>query len=211
MKLSELKPLDQVIEEHRQDPEFREEWDALAFSRKVANQVIAYRVEHGLTQRALAEQVGLKQPAIARLEIAETQPRLETLAKLSKATGLTFDLHVANGAVEIVQVAKAATTAAARGFAFVFDSTVLAALANARPLVEQLPASHAAGDRPADIVVEGEQSLTLLQLKSRRLPGARIFAMTQAHGSRDEIDDLLRIMPADTTVEPVEVGQAKER
>ncbi|WP_131787255.1 hypothetical protein [Protofrankia symbiont of Coriaria ruscifolia] len=40
--------------------------------------------------------------------------RLETLAKLSKATGLTFDLHVANGAVEIVQVAKVAATAAAQ-------------------------------------------------------------------------------------------------
>jgi transcriptional regulator with XRE-family HTH domain len=211
MKLSELKTLDQVIEEHRQDPEFREEWDALAFARKVANQVIAYRVEHGLTQRALAEQVGLKQPAIARLEIAETQPRLETLAKLSKATGLTFDLHVANGAVEIGQAAKAAATAAARGFTFVFDSTVLTALSNARSLVEQLLAPHGMGDRPANIIVEGELDLALLQLKSRRLPGARIYAMTQAHGSHDEIDELLRILPADTTVEPVEVGQAKER
>lgn len=210
MKLSELKTLDQVIEEHRQDPEFREEWDALAFARKVANQVIAYRVEHGLTQRALAEQVGLKQPAVARLEIAETQPRLETLAKLSKATGLTFDLHVANGAVEIVQVAEAAATAAAHGFTFVFDSTVLTALSYARPLVEQLLARHTVGDRPADIIVEGEQDLALLQLKSRRLPGALIYAMTQAYGSHGGIDELLRILPADTTVEPVEVGQAKE-
>lgn len=208
MKLSELKTLDQVIEEHRQDPEFREEWDALAFSRKVANQVIAYRVEHGLTQRALAEQVGLKQSAIARLEIAETQPRLETLAKLSKAAGLVFDLHVANGAVEIVQVAA---TAAARGLTFVFDSTVLTALSYAWPLVEQLLTPHTVGDRPAGVIVEGEQDLALLQLKSRRLPGARIYAMTQAHGSHGEIDDLLRILPADTTVEPVEVGQAKER
>lgn len=34
--------------------------------------------------------------------------------------------------------------------------------------------------------------------------------MTQAHGSHDEIDELLRILPADTTMELVEVGQAKE-
>lgn len=34
--------------------------------------------------------------------------------------------------------------------------------------------------------------------------------MTQAHGSHDRIDELLHILPADTTVEPVEVGQAKK-
>ncbi|WP_044888469.1 MULTISPECIES: hypothetical protein [Frankia] len=139
-------------------------------------------------------------------EIAETQPPLETLAKLSKATGLTFDLHVANGAVEIVQVAKAA----ARGFTFVFDSTVLTALSYARPLVEQLLARHTVGDRPADIIVEAEQDLALLQLTSHRLPGARIYTMAQAHGSHDRIDELLRIPPAGTTVEPVEVGASEE-
>jgi transcriptional regulator with XRE-family HTH domain len=67
--------------------------------------VIAYQVDRGLTQRALAEPVSLQQPAVARLEIVETQLRLETLAKLSRATDLTFDLHVAGGAVDIVQVA----------------------------------------------------------------------------------------------------------
>ncbi|SQD99421.1 hypothetical protein [Parafrankia sp. BMG5.11] len=66
------------------------------------------------------------------------------------------------------------------------------------------------GDRPADVIVEGEQDFALLRLKSCRLPGARIYAMTQAHGSHDEIDELLRILPADTTMELVEVGQAKE-
>jgi hypothetical protein len=144
------------------------------------------------------------------LEVAETQPRLETLAKLGKATGLTFDLHVANGAVEIVQVAKVAATAVARGFTFMFDSAVLAALSDARLLLEQLLAPHAVDDRPADVVVEGEKDLALVQLKSRRLPDARIYAMTKAHGSRGEVDDLLRILRADTTVEPVEVGLAKE-
>jgi hypothetical protein len=32
MKLSDLKPLDQAVEEHRQDPEFRA-WDRIAFAR----------------------------------------------------------------------------------------------------------------------------------------------------------------------------------
>lgn len=48
MKLSEMKSLDQVVEEHRQDPEFREEWDRLAFAREVANRIVAYRTGQSL-------------------------------------------------------------------------------------------------------------------------------------------------------------------
>jgi ribosome-binding protein aMBF1 (putative translation factor) len=90
MKLSDMKPLDQVIEEHRGDREFRAEWDRTAFARTVANQVVRYRTEHGLSQRELATIVGLAQPQIARLERAERQPSFETLAKLTGATGLEF-------------------------------------------------------------------------------------------------------------------------
>jgi hypothetical protein len=41
MRMSELKHLDQVVEEHRDDPEFRAEWDRLAFAREVADRVVA--------------------------------------------------------------------------------------------------------------------------------------------------------------------------
>jgi DNA-binding XRE family transcriptional regulator len=103
VKLSDLKPLGEVIEEHRRDdPQFRVEWDRLAFARSVAHQVVAYRAEHQLSQRALAAIVGVVQPQIARLESAEHQPSIETLAKLSQATGLRFRLEVANGGVELL-------------------------------------------------------------------------------------------------------------
>ena len=102
MKLSELKTLDQVVEEHRGDPEFRAGWDRLAFAREVANRVLAYRNEHHLSQRDLAGIVGLVQPAIARLEKAEHQPSFDTLAKLTHATGLQFRFEVTNGAIELV-------------------------------------------------------------------------------------------------------------
>jgi len=88
MKLSALRPLDQVIDEHRQDEQFRAVWDSTAFAREVANRVILYRTEHSMSQRELAEIVRLVQPQIARLEKAEHQPSVETLVKLSRATGL---------------------------------------------------------------------------------------------------------------------------
>ena len=102
MKLSEFKSLDQVVEEHREDPEFRAAWDRLAFARDVANRVVADRIEHGLSQRELAAIVGLVQPQIARLEKAEHQPSFDTLAKLTRATGLGFRFDVSNGGVELV-------------------------------------------------------------------------------------------------------------
>lgn len=101
MKLSEMKSLDQVVEEHRQDPDFRAEWDRTAFAREVANRVIQYRAERNLTQRQLAAIVDLVQPQIARLEKAEHQPAFETLVKLTRATGLEFHFDVSHGTIEL--------------------------------------------------------------------------------------------------------------
>jgi ribosome-binding protein aMBF1 (putative translation factor) len=102
MKLSDMKPLEEVIEDHRGDGEFRIDWDRLSFAREVANRVLAFRTHHGLSQRDLAAMVGLVQPQIARLEKAEHQPSFETLARLTRATGLQFTFAVADGTVELI-------------------------------------------------------------------------------------------------------------
>lgn len=102
MKLSDLKSIDQIIAERQaSDPEFAEEWDRTAFARQVAITIARYRADRGMTQRDLAEATGLKQPAIARLELGEGVPSLATLAKLSRATGLEFQVDVAQGEVEL--------------------------------------------------------------------------------------------------------------
>ena len=102
MKLSDMKPLDQVIEEHREDREFRAEWDRTACARTVANRVVQYLTEHGLSQRELAAIIGLAQPQIAQLERAEDQPSFETLAKLTRAASLEFRFQEAHGGVELI-------------------------------------------------------------------------------------------------------------
>ena len=102
MKLSELTPLDEVIGEHRGDPEFRAGWDRLAFARSVADRVVQYRTDRGLSQRQLAATIGLTQPQVARLEKAEHQPSFDTLARFTRATGLKFRFDVAHGEVELI-------------------------------------------------------------------------------------------------------------
>ena len=88
MNVDELIPFEKVLEEHLRDPEFRAEWERLAPARAVANRLVGYRIDHGLTQTALGRLLGMSQPAIARLESGDHLPTLPTLLKLSEALGI---------------------------------------------------------------------------------------------------------------------------
>lgn len=92
VKLSELRSAEEIAAVELRDPKVRQEYERTAFANAVAIRVICYRTEHGLSQSALARQVGMSQPAIARLEAADHEPSLTTLARL--ATGLGIDLSI---------------------------------------------------------------------------------------------------------------------
>ena len=88
MKLEDLIPFEQILEEELRDPEFRAEWERLAPARAVANRLIGYRADHGLTQTALGRLLGMPQSAIARLEAGDHLPTLQTLLRLAEALDL---------------------------------------------------------------------------------------------------------------------------
>ena len=96
---SDMIQLRTVEEVHRermdQDPTLRMLWERTAFARAVANRIIGYRIQHGLTQTALATRLGMRQSAISRLELGEHNPSVETLLRLSGMLGMEFLLHVA--------------------------------------------------------------------------------------------------------------------
>src|SRR6202050_1172904 len=94
MKLSELKTNDEILQEELQDPEFRAEWERTALARAVALAVVRYRGDHGLSQRKLAERLGMKQPQVARLELGEVNPSMETLMRVSAQLGTEFTIDV---------------------------------------------------------------------------------------------------------------------
>lgn len=77
------------------DPEFAEEWERLALARHVAVQLIRYRSENGLSQRSLAEQLGVSQPRVVELESGEKNPQFETLAHIVAVTGIEFAISFA--------------------------------------------------------------------------------------------------------------------
>lgn len=85
---------EELLADQLRDPDFRAYWERTAFARAVAVEVIKYRVEHGLSQRALASQLGVSQAVVGRLELGEHEPRTATLRKLAQNLGMRFLLEI---------------------------------------------------------------------------------------------------------------------
>lgn len=63
-----------------------EEYKKLAPHYRLVSQLIEARIKRGLTQKDLAEKVGVKQSAIARVESGTSNPTLAFLEKITRAT-----------------------------------------------------------------------------------------------------------------------------
>jgi len=83
-----------VAEEQPRDPSFKAEWQRLAPAREFAATLLRYRAEHKLSQRALAERLGLSQPRIAKLESGEHNPEIDTIINAVRRLGIEFVLDV---------------------------------------------------------------------------------------------------------------------
>lgn len=81
-------------ERFQKDPEARDRWNETALARAVAMEVLRYRIEHKLSQRALGRQLRMPQPQIARLELGEHNPSIEMLQRLAKGLGQRFILTI---------------------------------------------------------------------------------------------------------------------
>jgi ribosome-binding protein aMBF1 (putative translation factor) len=86
---------DVLAEDLRDDPEFAAEWERTALARAVALAVVRYRITHKLSQSALADRLGMRQPHIARLEAGDHNPSLKMLQRLARCLGLRITLDVA--------------------------------------------------------------------------------------------------------------------
>jgi HTH-type transcriptional regulator / antitoxin HipB len=75
-----------------EDPEFRALREATRPQFEFRRALIAARIDAGLTQRAMAERLGVKQSALARWEAGATMPTLDTLFRLAQALNLEFSI-----------------------------------------------------------------------------------------------------------------------
>ena len=74
------------------DPELYKEYKALEPEYEIIKQIIQARSELNLTQKELAEKIGIKQSNISRLESGNYNPSLDFLKKI--AQGLGKELHI---------------------------------------------------------------------------------------------------------------------
>jgi Helix-turn-helix. len=84
-----------VAEEQIAGPSFRAEWQRLAPAREFATTLLRYRAEHELNQRELAQQLGVSQPRVVKLESGEHNPEVDTIIKAVRRLGIEFVLDVA--------------------------------------------------------------------------------------------------------------------
>lgn len=76
------------------DPKVRKEYDRLAPRYEVISDLIAARIKRGMTQKDVAEKMGTRQSAIARLESGNVNPSLEFLQKIAQVMGYKLNIHL---------------------------------------------------------------------------------------------------------------------
>jgi|AP95_1055475.scaffolds.fasta_scaffold343398_1 DNA-binding XRE family transcriptional regulator len=71
------------------DPKFRAEYERIGPDYELLDVLLAARKQAGMTQREVAEAMGVKHPSVARLESSSAthSPGLRTLRKYAEAVG----------------------------------------------------------------------------------------------------------------------------
>jgi len=93
-----MKTHNQVIANWKSDPEFQREYDALEPEFTLLDTLLAARKRAGLTQADVADRMGTKTPAIARLEAGggskQHSPSITTLRKYAEAVGCELEVRL---------------------------------------------------------------------------------------------------------------------
>lgn len=76
------------------DPKVKKEYDLLVPRYEIISQMIDARLKRGFTQKDVAERLGTKQSAIARLESGSVNPSLEFLQRFAQAMGLKLNIYL---------------------------------------------------------------------------------------------------------------------
>lgn len=74
------------------DPEFKIEYDKLQPEYELINKLIEARIKKKMTQKDIANRMGTKQSALARLESGNSNPTIKFIQKLATALGTDITL-----------------------------------------------------------------------------------------------------------------------
>ena len=83
-----MKTFKQFREEFLNDPANKKAYDSLEVEYKIYDALVQARIEKKLTQKQLAEKLGIAQSSLARFESGRTNPTLSFLQKITAGLGL---------------------------------------------------------------------------------------------------------------------------
>ncbi len=76
------------------DPATKKEFDKLTPRYAVISTIIEARLKKGMTQKEVADKIGTKQSAIARLEGGDTNPTIGFLEKIASVLGARLTIQL---------------------------------------------------------------------------------------------------------------------
>ncbi len=89
---------DEMVAEWKKDPEFQRHYDALEEEFALFDELLTARKKAGLTQEQVAQLMGTKAPAVARLEAGGGSkghsPSIATLRKYARAVGCRLEVRL---------------------------------------------------------------------------------------------------------------------
>ena len=88
-----MSDLQSLTEELLQDPDFREEYEALQPEMDIKRAILSARIQSGLTQTELSERSGISQADICRLEKGTRNPSIALLKRLADAMDSTLRIE----------------------------------------------------------------------------------------------------------------------
>ncbi|MCL5407183.1 MAG: helix-turn-helix transcriptional regulator [Patescibacteria group bacterium] len=83
-----------VKKELLKNEEVAQEYKKLELRYLLISELIKIRLKKGLSQKELAEKIGTKQSAIARVESGNANPSIEFLEKMTKAMDSRLMIHI---------------------------------------------------------------------------------------------------------------------
>lgn len=89
-----MKTWEEFEKELLKNPATKREFDRLAPRYAIISQLIAARIKKGMTQQDVADKIGTKQSAIARLEAGNVNPSVDFIQKIAQVMGYTLSVHL---------------------------------------------------------------------------------------------------------------------
>lgn len=79
-----------------QNAEFKQAYDELGPVYNLIKEIVAFRIQQGITQKELADKIGTKQSSISRFEKSMKMPSISFLTQITNALGLEWDFRISH-------------------------------------------------------------------------------------------------------------------